>query len=113
MAEHHRIRNRHFKLKLLDNEFELLEQKANKSNLSKTEYVRMLISYGGVKGSGKSNYSNEYARILRNELSSIGNNVNQIAYRVNSKSTASKEDVEALREEFVKLIGVMHKYVME
>jgi len=112
MAEHHRIRDRHFKIKLLNDEFEMLEQKAKASRLSKTEYVRMLIAYGGVKGSTKTNYTKEDAKNLRRELSAIGNNVNQIAYRVNSKLNANKDDVDELREEFVKLIGVLHNHVM-
>jgi len=112
MAEHHRIRKKRVDLKLLEDEFTILENKAKESKISKAEYLRMLIAYGGVKGSGVTNYTSEDAKKLRYELTSIGNNVNQIAYRVNSNSTASQEDIDALREEFVKLIGVFHNHVM-
>jgi diketogulonate reductase-like aldo/keto reductase len=111
MAEKHRLRKNQFLLRLVDEEMNLLEEKASLSGVTKTEYLRMLIAYGGVKGSGITNYTKEDAKKLRYELSSIGNNVNQIAYRANSNSMVRKEDIDELRENFVELIGVLHNYV--
>ena len=113
MAEHHRLRGRHFKVKFLEDEFNMLEEKARASGLSKSEYIRTLICYGGVKGGGKTNYTKEDAKKLRYEITSIGNNINQIAYRCNINSTASKDDVEKLREEFKNLLELFHNFVME
>jgi hypothetical protein len=113
MAEKHRIRGKQIHVKLLEEEMEMLIEKAEKSGLSKSEYVRMLIAYGGIRGDGKTNYTREDAKKLRYEITSIGNNVNQIAYRVNLNTTAKKEDVENLREEFKNLLELFHRYVTE
>jgi len=111
MAEEHRTRKRKLSLWLLEDELDLLTKKAEKIKVSKSEYIRMLIAYGGIKGWGVTNFSKEDAKKIRYELSSIGNNINQIAYRVNSKATVDEEDVNELRAHFVKYLGLFNEFV--
>ena len=50
MGEQHRIRTERFCLTLLPEENELLKKAASEFALSRTEYLRRLIVYGGIKG---------------------------------------------------------------
>lgn len=111
MAEENRLRKKQLQIRLLDDEKKLLEEKTKKSKLTKSEYVRMLIAYGGARGI-KINHSDEEARKLCYELNRIGNNVNQIAYRVNLNSTVDPDDFENLQNAFDELLECFHTHVM-
>ena len=92
MAE--RERKRELKVMLNDREMELLEERCRENHESKAQIIRELIVLGF-------NYYVDYDRLqnVAKELNAIGNNINQIARRVNSTGSIYKDDVEDVRKE--------------
>ena len=92
MAE--RERNRELKVMLNDREMEILEERCKENKESKAQIIRELIVFGF-------NYYVDYDRLheVTKELNAIGNNINQIARRVNSTGSVYKEDIEDIRKE--------------
>jgi len=97
---------------LLEEEYELLKNKADKSNKNMSEYIRSIILYGASSRSVVK-YSKEDSENIRYELNRIGNNINQIAYRVNGKGKVNVNDFDDLYTEFVEYINVFTKYTMD
>ena len=106
--------NRHRKKKLnvwlVDEEYELLKEKADKSDMSMSAYIRSIILLGGIRG-GVVNFSKDDADKIIYELNRIGNNVNQIAYYTNAKSTVNENDFEQLIGFFDQFLGEFHRWV--
>ena len=88
MAEKERFRTRQFKLWLLDEEFDILEDKAKMNKINKSDFLRSCIVLGGVLGDNRKNYTDEQVAVLRKEINHIGNNINQITYRLNTMVNA-------------------------
>lgn len=89
-----RERKRELKVMLNDREMELLEERCRENHESKAQIIRELIVLGF-------NYYVDYDRLqnVAKELNAIGNNINQIARRVNSTGSIYKDDVEDVRKE--------------
>ena len=88
MAEKERFRTRQFKLYLLDEEFDILEDKAKRNKINKSDFLRSCIVLGGVLGDSRKNYTDEQVAVLRKEINHIGNNINQTTYRLNTMVNA-------------------------
>jgi len=97
---------------LLDEEYDLLKEKASKSNMSMSAYIRSIILFGGIEGSVV-NFTKEDADKISYELNRIGNNINQIAYHVNAKATVNENDFEQLRDYFEKYLAVVQDVVKD
>ena len=93
-----RKRNRRFSLWLNDEEFNRLERNAEIAGLKKEPYIRKLIMNTEIR----QRPPDEFARILK-ELSAIGNNINQLAYKANGLGVIYISEVRAVREEMKKL----------
>ena len=96
--ESNRDRTQQFHLRLLDEEMELLEQKAKSFNLSRSDYLRSMSVWGRAKT--QSRLTDEQFRLLIKELNKIGININQIARRVNETRNASREDFDLLEFQY-------------
>lgn len=89
-----RERQNELKIYLSDDEQYILEQKWNASNMkSKSAFIRHLILYGYVYDV---NY--EHLREYNTILSRIGNNLNQIAKRMNATGNVYEADVKEVKE---------------
>jgi len=106
-----RTRERNFRVWLSEDELKLLAEKAKSFNMSKSEYVRSVIKFGSA-GRSHTNLSKEESERLRYEVNRIGNNINQVAYRVNGKGTVDIEDFEKLRIEFVEYLNLLSDYAL-
>lgn len=104
-----RQRRKEIHLTLLDKEMELLEQKAESFNLSRSDYLRSLIVWGRAKS--QSRLTDEQFRLLLNEMNHIGVNINQIARRVNEARQASSEDFDLLQLHYEQLLDLYRKWV--
>ena len=91
MGEQHRIRTDRFCLSLLPEEKALLDKGANEFGLSKTEYLRRLIVYGGIKDAPL--LSKEDTNQIIQKLSQIGNEIALANY-----DTANSQDWETLKQ---------------
>jgi len=110
MGEQHRNRNKNIRVWLSEEEHALLSKKANMENMSMSEFVRRMILFGAERV--KTNFTREESQKIIYELNLIGNNINQIAYRVNAKATVDNNDFSELRDEFVEYLGLFHDVAM-
>lgn len=78
---------------LNNEEFDRLEKDAQIAGLKKEPYVRKLIMGNEIRPRPP----DEYAKILR-ELSAIGNNINQLAYKANGLGVIYINEVQSVRE---------------
>ena len=89
-----RERQNRLTLRLSDDELYILEQKCKASNMKdKSAFLRHLIIYGYV-------YDVDYSdlREYNSALAKIGNNLNQIAKRMNATGNVYKADVKEVKE---------------
>lgn len=108
MAEKDRIRTDQFKLTLLPEERAMLEKNSFELGLSKADYLRRLIMYGGIVGRFFT-MDKEQGKQLLYEINRIGNNINQIAYNTNAKMYAGNSDWQELRKNYFELLAVLGK----
>ena len=89
-----RERQNRLTLRLNDDEFYILEQKCKASNMKdKSAFLRHLIIYGYV-------YDIDYSELREYNvtLAKIGNNLNQIAKRMNATGNVYEADVKEVKE---------------
>lgn len=90
-----RTRKNPFQIYLSDDEKYIFEQKFKQSGMkSKTSFIRHLILYGFV-------YDVDYTPIMEcnTQLARIGNNINQIAKKVNTTNKIYYSDIKILKEQ--------------
>lgn len=81
-----RTRNKQLLLRLSENEYTLFKKEVEKSGLKMNAYFVALIN----KKTIKERPPQDYAQIVY-ELSKIGNNINQLAYKANKTNYAAVE----------------------
>ena len=89
-----RTRTNELKIFLSDDEQYILNRKFLQSGMqSKSAFIRHLILYGYV-------YEVDYSHLRENntELARIGNNINQIAKRINTTGNIYKDDIKEVKE---------------
>ena len=86
--------SRYMQIRLTEEEYEAIEKKFQNSGLkSRSEFVRTMIFEGYIVQLNESEL-----REIHRLMSSISNNVNQIAVRVNSTGKIYDEDIAEIRE---------------
>ena len=108
MAEEERIRQHQLRVWLLEEEKEILKQRAFEYGLSLSDYIRQLIMAESIVGRHWT-MDKEQGKELLFELNRIGNNINQIAYNTNAKTFAANPDWAELKENYFKLLGLIGK----
>lgn len=109
MGNINRKRNRKLNIFLLDEEWELLNAKADELEMSKSEYIRNIILFGTAYK--RSIFSKEETKEFIYEINRIGNNLNQIAYRANANKTIDEIDFQNLYDNYVELLGQFDYFV--
>ena len=90
-----RSRNNSFTLYLNDDEKRILDAKWKLSGMkSRSAYIRQMLLEGIV-------YDVDYSELreYNYQLGKIGNNINQIAHKVNSTGEITESEIEALKKE--------------
>ena len=108
MAEKHRIRTEKYSLSLLPEELALLKKNAFEFGLSQADYLRKIILYGGMTGR-QWTMDKEQGKQLLYQISKIGNNINQIAYRINVDQQETNEEWNKLIADYLELLELMGK----
>lgn len=90
-----RERNLEFHIRLNDIEYDKLEEMSLKSKMTKSDVIRNLILEKEIKE--KPGY--EFYEVMK-ELSKIGVNLNQIAYRANKNNSIDKNYYKELANEW-------------
>jgi len=82
-------RNKHFHFRLSDDEYNKLIKDSSNTGLTSSSYLRKLINQQEVKPKPPESYSK-----LVWEISKIGTNINQIAYKVNAAGNGADTDID-------------------
>ena len=94
-----RIRKHEMVLRLSDDEYRILDGKTKLSRMrSKSAFIRQLIVEGFVYDV---DYS--YLRDYNYQLGKIGNNINQIAHRINETESIYKADIDEVKNQMDEL----------
>lgn len=109
MSEKHRKRQRVFQIHLLDEELDILSNKAEEAGMSRTEFIRNVILFGAARG--KTNIDHQEVKTLAYEINRIGNNINQIAYQANLRCVVDEGMFLGLQNEFSNLLKVFEDYI--
>ena len=89
----------------------MLKKKAGEYGITKSEFLRQIILFGGIQGVPR--IDEEKYNHLVYELNRIGNNINQIAYHANSKKAYGKDEVLQLKSEYMDLLALYMKVFFE
>ena len=93
-----RIRKKQILIRLSEKEYQHLIEQADLEQLNINQFVRNLIMDVKIKPRPKE----EWSELLR-QMSAIGNNINQIAYRANLHGLTDEQALLSVQEEFAKL----------
>ena len=105
MAEKHRIRTDRFSLTLLPEEKEILARNAEEFGLSRTEYVRRLVLFGGI--TGQPILDKETGKKLIRELTRISECVNTISFNTAPELMAEHPEWIRLEATYMELLDVI------
>ena len=110
------IREKSFKLYLLDKEYEILQEKSIKKGITKSGVLRELIlnlKYENMMD--KITENNALNKEMIAQLQKIGNNINQIAYQVNIHLRTNSSDASLIEQmkDFRQLISEFSSYIAE
>lgn len=107
LTKANRKRSKRFDVYLLDEEWELLNIKAQEAEMSKAEYIRNMILFGYAKE--RTVFSKEQERNIRNELNRIGTNINQIAIQANVSKNVDDENFKNLYNQYLELLDLFQE----
>ncbi len=94
MKEQYRLRDKQLKIWVTDYEYELIKERMKKSGSSSLrEFVVDAATNGFLI-----NVDYSDIKALAYEINRIGNNVNQIAHRINSENIVYKAEIEEVQE---------------
>lgn len=111
MGENHRRRTKCIRVKVFEEELRILENQCERFSMSKSEFLRNCILFGGVYRPER--LEKDEIKKLIYELNRIGNNINQIAYNANSKKSTDREDMLALTHEFNEFRALYKEFAYE
>lgn len=100
-----KIRKRKITIRLSEKEYAHLNEQADLVQLGIEPFVRNLIMGKKMKPHPKE----EWTEIMR-QMSAIGNNINQMAYRANLHGLTDKQALLRMQEEFEKLKQRMEEF---
>ena len=100
-----RIRKKQILIRLSEKEYAHLTEQADLVQLGIEPFVRNLIM--GIRM--KPHPKEEWTEITR-QMSAIGNNINQMAYRANLHRLTDKQALLGMQEEFAKLKEKMEEF---
>lgn len=101
-------RTKRFEVRLTDEQYATIREKAAKANLTPTEYVRRKVFSGEVGVMDSLAFLKEYSRYLH-EIRKIGNNINQVAHYANilqNKGIYSKDVIDEMTIQLRELTAV-------
>lgn len=94
MKEKYRLRDKQLNIRVTDYEYELIKERMKKSGSSSLrEFVVDAATNGFLI-----NVDYSDIKALAYEINRIGNNVNQIAHRINSEDIVYKTEIEEVQE---------------
>lgn len=102
-----RIRDKIIKVWLSDIEYKNLQDKAAYCGTSMSAYIREMIENGAII-----HYEPIAIREVCYELNRIGNNINQIAKKVNERNVTLTGDIKDLKQQYEQLFNIVLEKIM-
>ena len=109
MSENNRTKEKIVGVRLLPEEAEVLQAKAEEANMSKARFLKNVILQGGAYE--KTNFTAEDVGKLQYEIDKIGNNINQIAVRANGSSNIDEIEFFKLRDNYMELLSAFYDFI--
>ena len=109
MSENNRPKENIVGVRLLPEEAEVLQAKAEEANMSKARFLKNVILQGGAYE--KTNFTAEDVGKLQYEIDKIGNNINQIAVRANGSSNIDEIEFFKLRDNYMELLSAFYDFI--
>lgn len=109
MSENNRPKEKIVGVRLLLEEAEVLQAKAEEANMSKARFLKNVILQGGAYE--KTNFTAEDVGKLQYEIDKIGNNINQIAVRANGSSNIDEIEFFKLRDNYMELLSAFYDFI--
>ena len=109
MSENNRPKEKIVGVRLLPEEAEVLQAKAEEDNMSKARFLKNVILQGGSYE--KTNFTAEDVGKLQYEIDKIGNNINQIAVRANGSSNIDEIEFFKLRDNYMELLSAFYDFI--
>ena len=120
MAEENRFRKKMIHIKLSEEEYMTICDKAKNANLTISDAVRSLIVFGQINARWLDEESkklvdgfNDISYKYLQEINHIGNNVNMIAYNTNSRYNTELADLQHTMHEVVQAYQFFRRAVKE
>ena len=120
MSEENRFRYRNLNVRITDEEYLTICDKAFSCDLTVSDAVRYLIVFGSIKKQGlnqrdseKIDNLNELLKRLIYEINRIGNNINQIAYVGNANQGLDIKMIEDAFAEVTNTENYLYETVLE
>ena len=110
MPEIHRKRVIKTSVYLYPEELELLGSKAAEAGMSKTAYIRRIITYGSAGKSAR--FTPADCEKICYELNRIGNNINQTAWNSNCRCSVNKDDFDSLIASYKDMVSSLTMFVL-
>lgn len=106
-----RLRKNRLTIRLSDEELEVMKLKCEELSLSQSEYFRQIILFGQIVESKKlDKIEIDKIQNLMYELNRIGNNINQIAFKVNAKNDILSNDILEVKEQLNFISDFIEQY---
>lgn len=109
MIKSNRPKERIISVRLLPEEAEILNTKAKEANMSKARFLKNVILKG--RAYERTNFTQEDVGKLQYEIDKIGNNINQISYRVSGSSNIDEIEFLKLKDNYMQLLSAFCDFV--
>jgi len=105
MSEEHRFNKKQFLLRLNENVYDILNQKAKAACMKKTAFLTELIITGYVI-----KFEPAGIKELSDEINKIGVNINQVVHHINARGGgASQDDLNYLEERLLQIEEMIYQ----
>lgn len=109
MSERKQPKERIISVRLLPEEAEILQEKAKEADMSKASFLKNVIVQG--RAYKKTNFMKEDVGKLQYEIDKIGNNINQIFFRVSGSSNIDEIEFLKLKDNYMELLSAFYDFI--
>lgn len=109
MSENNRPTDRIISIRLLPEEAEVLQAKAQEAGMTQARFLKNAILQGAAYES--TFLKREDIQKMQYEIDKIGNNINQISYYLQGDSDIDEIDVLKLRDNYMELLSAFYDFI--
>ena len=102
-------RDRTLTFRLLEEEAKILDEKARAADMSKSEFIRNVVLYGGAYP--KTAFTREDTSKILYEINRIGNALSQISFMTHRSPEIDERDLQSLMANYMELFGAFTDHI--